>query len=307
MSKRHRGFIENYQPRAATVDLIERVQAVLRLYAAFLPLTIRQIFYRLVGASDEIIGYEKTERAYKRLAEAIGKARRGGLIDFNAIRDDGVMRIDPSGYDGIDHLMAVIRWRVDEYRLNRQIGQPTFTIMACEAAGMAPQLAHVAAPFGVSVISGGGFDSVTAKHDLAKEIAASERPVRLLHIGDYDPSGVHLFSSLDEDVRAFLMRLNPNVRISCKRVAILPEHVARFRLQTAPAKTTDNCSFDGIGADTRATVQAEALSPSDLATLVEAALRNGWGQDVADRLAEREGDERERLRRWFNRSLRRSP
>ena len=52
MSKRHRGFIENYQPRAATVDLIERVQAVLRLYAAFLPLTIRQIFYRLVGASD---------------------------------------------------------------------------------------------------------------------------------------------------------------------------------------------------------------------------------------------------------------
>ena len=98
------------------------------------------------------------------------------------------------------------------------------------------------------------------------------------------------------------MRLNPNVRISCKRVAILPEHVARFRLQTAPAETTDNCSFDGIGADTRATVQAEAMSPSDLATLVEAALRNGWGQDVADRLAEREGDERERLRRWFNRS-----
>ena len=78
MSKRHRGFIENYQPRAATVDLIEHVQTVLRLYAGFPPLTIRQIFYRLVGASDETVGYEKTERAYKRLVEAIGKARRGG-------------------------------------------------------------------------------------------------------------------------------------------------------------------------------------------------------------------------------------
>lgn len=101
-------------------------------------------------------------------------------------------------------------------------------------------------------------------HNLAKEIAASDRPVRLLHIDDYNPSGVHLSSSLDEQVRALLMRLNPNARVSSKRIAILPEHVARFRLQTAPAKTTDNRSFDGIGADATATVQAEALSPSDL-------------------------------------------
>jgi hypothetical protein len=73
MSKRHRGFIENYQPRASTVALLEPVQAVLDLYAAYLPLTIRQIFYRLVGAGE---GYEKTEKAYERLLEAIGKARR---------------------------------------------------------------------------------------------------------------------------------------------------------------------------------------------------------------------------------------
>jgi hypothetical protein len=140
-----------------------------------------------------------------------------------------------------------------------------------------------------------------------RRIAASVRPVRLLHIGDYDPSGVHLFTSLDEDVRAFLMRLNPNARVSSERVAILPEHVARFRLQTAPAKTTDNRSFDGIGANPNATVQCEALSPSDLAALVEAALRNGWDRDAADRLAEREEDERERLRRWLARRRRRPP
>ena len=37
MSKRHRGFIDNYQPRVATVALIERVKAVLDLYADHLP------------------------------------------------------------------------------------------------------------------------------------------------------------------------------------------------------------------------------------------------------------------------------
>ena len=216
-------------------------------------------------------------------------------------------RDDPFGYDGIDGLMRTIDTFVEDYGLNRQIGQPVYTIMACEAAGMVPQLAREAHPFGVSVMSGGGFDSITAKHDLAKEIAASDRPVRLLHIGDYDPSGVHVFNALDEDVRAFLTRFNPDARIIPERVAILPEHVARFSLQTAPAKTTDNRRFDGIGDDPTATVQAEALAPDDLAALVRAALRSGWDERAEARLAEREQAERERLQRWLTRSLRRGP
>jgi hypothetical protein len=159
MSKRHRGFIENFRPRAATVELIERVQVVLAEYADHLPLTVRQIFYRLVGTSG---GYEKTELAYKRLYEAIGKARRGALIEFDAIRDDGAVREDPFGYAGIESLMRRFDYIVNNYRFDRQIGQPVHTSAACEAAGMVPQLARVADPFGVPVLSGGGFDSITA-------------------------------------------------------------------------------------------------------------------------------------------------
>ena len=54
-------------PRLATATqdagLLGQVEAVLDEYADYLPLTVRQIFYRLVGA----YGYEKTERAYARL------------------------------------------------------------------------------------------------------------------------------------------------------------------------------------------------------------------------------------------------
>jgi hypothetical protein len=161
MSKRHRGFMDNYQPRAATVALIERVKAVLELYADYLPLTVRQIFYRLVGSGG---GYEKTDEGYDRLAEILVKARRGGLIDFAAIRDDGAAREGGDGYSGLDELMRVIDATVRNYRLNRQLGQPMRTLIACEAGGMVPQLASIASPFGVEVLSGGGFDSVTAKH-----------------------------------------------------------------------------------------------------------------------------------------------
>ena len=43
-------------------------------------LTVRQIFYRPVGAHN----YEKTEAAYEPLGEKIARARRARMIDFSA-------------------------------------------------------------------------------------------------------------------------------------------------------------------------------------------------------------------------------
>ena len=63
---RPRGFITGWTPRPDTCALLDQVRAILREYDAHLPLTLRQIFYRLVGVHD----YEKTERAYDRLGEA---------------------------------------------------------------------------------------------------------------------------------------------------------------------------------------------------------------------------------------------
>jgi hypothetical protein len=295
MTARRRGFRENYHPQEHVRVLIEQVKAVLEEYADYLPLTLRQIFYRLVGS----IGYKKDEKAYGRLGDTIVKARRAGIIDFAHIRDDGLVRDDPFGYDNIEGLMGTFERFINGYTLNRQIGQPFYTLMACEAAGMVPQLTRIARPFGVSVISGGGFDSVTAKYQLAQELAASERPVRLLHIGDYDPSGVHMYSALIEDALAFLEQLNPEAVVTPERVAVLPKHVKRFKLTTAPAKEGDDRRFAGIGDDPTATVQAEALKPSELATLVKAALRSKWDRGAAADLAAREQDERERLARWW--------
>jgi len=57
---RPRGFLDTWNRKPKTQELLEHVQAVLEDEAEYLPLTIRQIFYRLVvrGALN------KTERAY---------------------------------------------------------------------------------------------------------------------------------------------------------------------------------------------------------------------------------------------------
>ena len=77
---RPRGFID-WKPHAATLALLDQVQSVLDEYAAYLPLTIRQAFYRLVGAHS----YEKTEQAYERLGDALNRARRAKLIPIRGI------------------------------------------------------------------------------------------------------------------------------------------------------------------------------------------------------------------------------
>jgi hypothetical protein len=81
--------------------------------------------------------------------------------------------------------------------------------------------------------------------------SAGARKTRILHLGDYDPSGVHLFSSLAEDIIAFAAAAGAEVEF--ERAAVTAEQVVTYDLPTAPPKPTDQRSFSGT-----ATTQAEA-------------------------------------------------
>ena len=114
------------------------------------------------------------------------------------------------------------------------------------------------------VISSGGFESVTEKHELALALARYGEPVEVLHIGDHDPSGAHLFLALAEDVGAFGLRYGLEVTFS--RLAVIPAQIEELALPTAPAKATDNRAFEGE------TSQAEAIAPNDLARIIQEAI-----------------------------------
>jgi hypothetical protein len=199
---RVRGFAP-WSPEKATLALLDQVRGVLDEYAAHLPLTIRQIFYRLVGAHD----YEKTERAYQRLAEHLNRARRARSIPMDVIRDDGGTISEPDHWDSAEQFMATIRALAKSFTLDHSAGQAARLVVICEAGGMVPQLARVAHPFGVTVMSGGGFDSTTDRHNFAAALAGHDRPTEVLHIGDHDPSGVSMFLAFLEDVEAFTREL----------------------------------------------------------------------------------------------------
>lgn len=273
-NSRPRGYIENYRPNTATRALITQVEAVLDEYREYWPLTCRQIFYRLVGAH----GYEKNEAAYSRLCHHIANARRGGLVSFDAIRDDGVTTYSLDHFDDRDDFLRHVRELGESYTRNRLTAQGVHMEVWCEAAGMLPQLYRVAEWFSVPVYSSGGFDSLTAKKRLADRICNMGKQTVILHLGDYDPSGVSIFDSVAEDVTAFVMADRPHgmVSVEFERVALTSDQVQAHELPTAPAKTTDSRSKGWDGG----TCQLEALPPNVIADILKQAIerRINWVQ-----------------------------
>ena len=286
---RPRGFAP-WAPRPASLALVRDVQAVLEEYRAHLPLTLRQVFYRLVATR----AFDKTEGAYSRLCETVNRARRAGLIRFAAIRDDGPSRYEPASWADPKAFMADMRADAQRFRLDRQARQPLRLWVLCEAGGMAPMLARVANPYGVPVLTSGGFDSLTAKHDLAMELAEALRhheQANVLHLGDLDPSGEHLFTSLAEDVGAMVRALcsDAPAHLHFTRLAVTREQADRLALPTAPPKPTDKRRFSGE------TVQCEAIDPATLSGILRDAIEARRCAATAADVLDRESDMRAAL------------
>lgn len=284
---RNRGYIENYNPQAKTRELLEQAQAVLDEYRQYWPLTCRQIFYRMVGAH----GYDKTEAAYGRLCHHLANARRGRMIPFDAIRDDGVTTKYNLHWDDKDAFLAHLRYISRNYKRDKLAGQEYHIEVWCEAAGMLPQLHETASPYSVQVYSSGGFDSLTAKKDLANRICRIGKPTVILHLGDYDPSGVSIFDSVAEDVAAFVEADRPwgTITVDFERVALTAEQVAEYDLPTAPPKASDSRAKGWKGG----TCQLEALPPNVIADILREAIERHfdfvqYGMDEASEERERE-------------------
>lgn len=321
MAPRPKGYAD-WAPAPATLAVIDDVRQVLREYQAHLPLTVRQIFYRLVGQ----YGYDKTERAYSRLCEYLVRARRAQLIPFDAIRDDGTTSASWMSYSGPAAFWQSTKIRAAGYARDMLEHQPVHIELWCEAAGMVPQLDRVASEYSVPVYSTGGFSSVTVTYEIADRALARSKPTVFLHVGDYDPSGESIFEAMTEDARQFLYnrlvwklgaeaehstaaqalldaywpgtRLHPLGELPPelpdlrpRRVALTEEQVAEYDLPTAPPKATDSRSAAWLGE----TCQAEAMPPDLLAEVVRAAIEAELDGDLHERVLAEEEAERDTI------------
>ena len=294
--KRPKGYAP-WRPHKKTTRLMFQVKQILDEYRDHLPLTARQIFYRMVAAYD----YPKTENAASNLGEHLTRARRAEMIPFEHIRDDGISVMSHAHFTDENAFYKHIHDEGSAYKRDKLARQKMNIRVYCEAAGMMPQLERVCEPYSIPVYSCSGFDSVSAKYQLKeacwRAFVYQGRQTIILHLGDYDPSGESIFEDgLVEDVHAFLERdvphKDPGEVAVFERVALKPEHIERFNLPTAPPKSTDSRTKNWQGA---ATCQLEALPPDVLAGLLDATIKTYLNLAVYEQDLKAEEEERRRI------------
>jgi hypothetical protein len=295
MTGRVKGFAP-WKPQKRTEPLLADIAAVLDEYREYLPLTVRQVFYRLVGK-----GYPKTENFYASVGDICNRARRSGRIPFWAIRDDGVSRQGGESltYTSPEEFYADHDELVNYYERSWHADQPAHVAVLCEAAGMVPLLGRAVDDYRVEVASSSGFDSLTAKYDLADDVAKAfnwhGRQTVILHLGDMDPSGETIFDAISEDVYGFLDVDVPHKRPEdvaiFERVALTRELVQLYDLPTDPAKESSHSA--GWGG--RRACQLEALAPDVLARVLTSAIEYHMDLDILKADMEAEVEERRKI------------
>jgi hypothetical protein len=314
------GYVD-WRPQKRSLELLHHVNEILDLYKPQRPLTLRQIYYRLVAA----YGYPHSNSFYgNTLSRALTMARRAemrtndGVLLFDAIRDDEFIQRTPFHYADQAGFWEQAKEDAEGFALDRQAGQVCRKIIWVEGAGMVPQLRNVAFPYGVPVFSSGKFDGIQCKRAMGVKWAEENiledgkeaQPIRVLHLGDHNPSGIHIFEALARDIIAFAEQTAeredwPVRDIEFRRIALLPSQVTDIAPDVPNSK--DNRRFDwmavrlGTGGleeridiNPREAWELEALAPDVIARIVRAAIEEDWDRSIYDKvIAEEEQGRRD--------------
>ena len=203
--------------RIAWEPVVAAADEVVRSYDT--PVTLRQVFYRLVTA--ELI--PNTRSAYKTLSARTARARREGW--FPALADNTRSIERAGGWDGPAHALESL---ADQYRRPRDEGQDYQIWVLVEKRTLVEQLRAWFDPYGVAIVALGGYESETLDRMIRSGVAEDGRPAVGLYGGDMDPTG--------EDIERNLTDHCGHVYESLKRVALTWEQIDHHALPVLAGK-----------------------------------------------------------------------
>jgi hypothetical protein len=191
------------------------------------------------------------------------------------------------------------------YRRDHWAYQPVLVEVISEKSTVKGTLAPVLDEYGVTFRPWHGYVSATKAHELAEEIQASVKPVILLYLGDWDPSGLDMG---DRYAPERIVEYGSGdgfrwCRIALTEPLIRAHDLPGFDVETKHKDSRYRWYRTSYGA--RAW-ELDALNPNVLRAVVEAEIRryidwNAWAQSSLAEQAETESLQHI-LDRWTGRS-----
>ena len=264
---------------------IETIKATIqRLLGNEHPMTVRQVFYRLVTL--DVI--DKTEAEYKStVCRLLTDMRRNGELPYQWIADNTRWMRKPTSYTSLEQ---AVHETAEFYRRRVWDDQGVYVEVWLEKDALAGVLYPITAQYDVPLMVTRGYPSLTFLHSAAEGILAEDKPTFLYYLGDHDPSGVHIPQKVESDLR----EMARGAEIHFERIAVNVDQIEAWNLPTRPTKKTDSRSKAFKGAS----VEVDAITSADLRALVEEAITQHIDKEVLHITTVAEQSERELLRAW---------
>lgn len=264
-----------------TLDLFAAVNAILGQYDG--PLTLRQVFYRLVAAQQ----LENTRAAYCGLSKHLVNARLAGIVDDSRIVDRVRNTLRVPCWNDLPDFLETVR---QSYRREKWSRQPYALEVWCEKDAVAGVLQPVTDRYEVLLFPCRGYDSYSALKDAGERIRRAGRPTVVLYLGDFDPSG----QDMPRDIRDRLTR-DFGATFDLRVIALTREQVDEHDLPQNFAKRTDSRAAAFIARHGDIAVELDALPPNVLQALVREHLDQFFDVTAFAEEVAREQDEQKRL------------
>jgi hypothetical protein len=182
------------------LPFVVATKELLKLYEAFLPLSLRQLHYYhlndppLKHAFKPTSRYTNDRKSYNFLSDITTRARIECYIPYDAIADE---TRPTTQWEAFPNPQSFIRKSLDgifaDYCLDLQADQPYHVELAVEKLTVKSILHSVAAEFTVPMTMGRGYGSITCRRDMMNRFYASGKSkMVIVVVSDCDPDGEDL-------------------------------------------------------------------------------------------------------------------
>jgi hypothetical protein len=262
------------------------------------PMTIRQLFYRLVS----IAVIENCPAHYQRVSKVMTKAREDGRVPYEWIVDRSRATYESANWKNLDELNESLESICTEYRRDYWQDQPCHIEIWCEKDAVTGSIEEVREEFGLIVEAQRGFTSTTnvgiVTERLLRHYKAGKQII-VLYLGDWDPSGAEIEADVRRRVKLAAERMDGfGFEFKLQRVAIFKEDIADFNLPPLKVKPADSRAPRFVLAHGDQAVELDALPPTELRARLRKAIDSVIDHAAWDRASMVEEVQRDTCRRY---------
>lgn len=251
---------QSYAPRrirSTGAEVRARREALLAIVAEMKPMTVRQVYYQATvrGIVD------KTEGGYGVVKHDLTLMRKAGSLPYEWLADSTRWQRKPRTFGSVQQALENT---ARLYRKSLWADADAYVEIWLEKDALSGVVYPITSMFDAPLMIARGYASLSFLHSAAEAIADLEVPAYIYHLGDFDPSGQDAARAIEQTLR----EMAPEAEIYFERLAVTPEQIRQWGLQTRPTKASDSRS-KGFG---DVSVELDAISPDQLRRLVQEAI-----------------------------------